>query len=308
MRVLVTGGAGFIGSNLVDRLLAEGHTVDVVDDLSTGTLANLADARANRDHEFSFHQLDVRDPALADLFVRRTPEVVYHLAGIADIPASVADAVRDADVHVLGGLQVLDAVRRAGVRKVVYASSAAIYGAVDRSDLPLREAQRHQPATPYGASTDAVGAYLAAYRELHDVEFTALALSNVYGPRQGAGVVAAFAGRMVAGEPCTIYGDGTQTRDFIYIDDVVDALARAANRGDGLLLNAGTAKPTSIVALYNLMAATAAVTRRPTHGPARAGDVSDSALDPGRAGIHLGWMPWTRLAEGIESIFRSLSR
>jgi UDP-glucose 4-epimerase len=313
MRALVTGGAGFIGSALVDRLLAEGHAVDVVDDLSSGSLANLAEARADRNNELKVHQIDIRDPSVVDLIGRRQPEVIFHLAAQADVRVSVARPAFDAEVNVLGGINVLEGARAAGARKVVFASSGGtIYGDVAPAELPVRESHPQQPVSPYGVSKKAFGDYLFAYRELHDLEFTSLALANVYGPRQNphgeAGVVAIFAGRLVAGETCTIYGDGSQTRDYVYVDDVVDACARAATRGDGLLVNIGTGVETSVTELYDTMAATAGITRRATHAPARAGELQRSCLDAGRAGIHLGWKSWTLLPEGTAAVidyFRS---
>jgi UDP-glucose 4-epimerase len=309
VRVLVTGGAGFIGSTLVDRLLAEGHTVDVVDDLSTGSLANLADARADRSAELTFHRMDVRDEGLVSVIERRKPEVVFHLAAQADVRVSVERPDFDADVNIVGTLRVLEGVRRAGSRKVVFAASGGtLYGDVDPADLPVRESHPQVPLSPYGVSKKAAGDYLVAYRELHALEFTALALANVYGPRQDphgeAGVVAIFAGRLLAGEPCTIFGDGRQTRDFVYVDDVVDAFVRAADRGGGLLLNVGTGRETSVNDLYSTMADAAGATTPAVHAPPRPGELLRSALDPGRAAIHLGWRPWTSLDEGAAAVLR----
>jgi len=303
MKALVTGGAGFIGSALVDRLLAEGHRVDVVDDLSAGSLANLADARRSSNGHVTFHQLDIRSPDLTELMHRCRPEVIFHLAAQADVRVSVADPLLDADVNLLGSLRVAEAARSSGARKVVFASSGgAIYGEVDPSDLPIKESHPQRPLSPYGVSKKAVGDYLYAYRELHDLEFTALALANVYGPRQDpqgdAGVVGLFAGRLLSGKPCTIFGDGSQTRDFVYVDDVVDAFARAAQRGGGLLLNVGTGTETSLNRLYRVMADNAGVERPAAFAPPRPGEVARSCLDPGRAAIHLGWKPWTTLDEG----------
>ncbi|MGH9246396.1 MAG: NAD-dependent epimerase/dehydratase family protein [Acidimicrobiales bacterium] len=309
MRVLVTGGAGFIGSALVDRLLAEGHTVDTVDNLSSGSLANLAEARSAPDHRLRFHRLDVRDPVTVDLIARRRSEVIFHLAAQADVRVSVADPVLDAQVNVVGSLHVLEGARQAGTRKVIFASSGgAIYGDPDPSTLPISETQPQRPISPYGVAKKAVGDYLRAYRELHGIEYTALALANVYGPRQDphgeAGVVAIFAGRLLDGEPCTIYGDGAQTRDFVYVDDVVDAFVRAIDRGGGLLLNIGTGVETSVNELYRTMASAAGVEAQPIHAPARAGELARSAIDPGRAAIHLGWKPWTPLGEGVAEVLR----
>jgi UDP-glucose 4-epimerase len=316
MKALVTGGAGFIGSTLVDRLLAEGHAVDVVDDLSTGSMANLGAARSDHAHEFTFHQLDVRSPDVVELIVRRQPDVVYHLAAQADVRVSVARPVHDAEINVLGSLQVLEGARASGARKVVFASSGGtIYGDPAPADLPVTEEHPQRPVSPYGVAKKVVGDYLHAYRELHGLEYTALALANVYGPRQDphgeAGVVAIFAGRMLAGQPCTIFGDGRQTRDFVYVDDVVDAFARAAEQGSGLLLNIGTGTETSVNELYTSMAAAAGVSDPATYAEARPGELARSCLDPGRAGIHLGWQPWTKVDDGAGAVidwFRARTR
>jgi len=307
VRALVTGGAGFIGSTLVDRLLAEGHAVDVVDDLSKGSLANLADARATPGHDLTFHNLDIREPSLVDLIAHRPPEVVFHLAAQADVRVSVERPLFDAGVNILGTLNVLEGARAAGTRKVVFAASGGtLYG--EPEQLPVKESHPQRPLSPYGVSKKAATDYLAAYRELHGIEFTALALANVYGPRQDphgeAGVVAIFAGRLLAGEPCTIFGEGTQTRDFVYVDDVVDAFARAAQKGSGLLMNIGTGVETSVNELYRTMAAAAALTDPAVYAPARSGELARSSLDPTRASIHLGWKSWTPLAEGTAEVLR----
>jgi UDP-glucose 4-epimerase len=309
MRALVTGGAGFIGSTLVDRLLAEGHAVDVVDDLSSGSLANLAEARANRDHELKVHQIDIRDAGVIDLIARRQPEVVFHLAAQADVRVSVARPAFDAEVNVVGSLNVLEGARIAGARKVVFASSGGtIYGEPAPADLPVRESHPQQPLSPYGVAKRVVTDYLHVYRELHALEFTSLAMANIYGPRQDphgeAGVVAIFAGLLLEGKPCTIFGDGNQTRDFVYVDDAVDAFVRAADRGSGLLCNIGTGIETSVNELYSAMAEAAGTSAPPVHAPARPGELARSALDPGRAKMHLGWSPWTTLADGVAEVLR----
>ncbi len=309
MRALVTGGAGFIGSTLVDRLLAEGHAVDVVDDLSSGSLSNLAEARADRNHDLTVHRIDIRDPEVVGLVERRRPEVVFHLAAQADVRVSVAKPVYDAEINVLGSLNVLEGARRAEARKVVFASSGGtIYGEPAPRDLPVKESHPQQPVSPYGVAKKVVTDYLFAYRELHALEFTSLALANVYGPRQDphgeAGVVAIFARRLLEGQPCTIFGDGRQTRDFVYVDDVVDAFVRAADRGSGLLCNIGTGVETSVNELYSAMAGAAGVSEPATYAPARAGELARSCLDPGRAAIHLGWEPWTELEVGVTEVLR----
>lgn len=307
MRALVTGGAGFIGSNLVDRLLVEGHAVDVIDDLSRGKLANLAYARADRDHEFSFHQMDICDPAVVELIERRRPDVVFHLAAQIDVRVSVADPALDARINVIGAINVFEGARRSGSRKVVFASSGGtIYGDVDPDDLPVTEAHPQHPVAPYGVSKKVATDYLYAYRELHQMEYTSLALANVYGPRQDphgeAGVVAIFAGRLLDGETCTIFGDGSQTRDYVYVDDVVDAFVRAAERGSGLLCNIGTGVETSVLDLYSIMAANAGVGAAANHAPARTGELQRSCVDATRAKIHLGWEPFTDLPTGTAAV------
>jgi UDP-glucose 4-epimerase len=313
MRTLVTGGAGFIGSTLVDRLLAEGHSVDVVDDLSSGSLANLAEARAAAHHDLTFHQLDVRSAELVDLMARRRPEVVFHLAAQADVRVSVERPVFDAEVNVIGTLRVLEGARAAGAARVVFAASGGtLYGDVDVSDLPVRESHPQRPLSPYGVSKKAGIDYLVAYRELHAVEYCALALANVYGPRQDphgeAGVVAIFANRLLAGEAVTIYGDGEQTRDFVFVDDVVDAFVRAMSRGGGLVLNIGTGDQVSVNRLADVMSERAGSDRAPAYAAARPGELRANALDPERAGIHLGWRSWTELAQGVDAVIAHLSR
>lgn len=310
MRTLVTGGAGFIGSTLVDRLLAEGHTVDVVDDLSTGSLSNLAQARAAGERSLSVHNLDVRSGELVELMVRRRPEVVFHLAAQADVRVSVTDPVFDADVNVLGTLRVLEGARACASDRVVFAASGGtLYGEPDETDLPVSESLPHRPLSPYGVSKKAAVDYLVAYRELHALEFCAVALANVYGPRQDphgeAGVVAIFADRLLRGQPVTVFGDGEQTRDFVYVDDVVDAFVRAATRGGGLVCNIGTGRETSVNELYREMARQAGVETPATHAPARPGELRRNSLDPSRARIHLGWKAWTELAAGLAAVLGS---
>lgn len=311
MKALVTGGAGFIGSNLVDRLLAEGHDIDVVDDLSSGSLANLAEARRSPNGRLTFHQIDIRSSALGDLMSRCKPEVVFHLAAPGPRPErarAVTDAgvFADAEVHLNGSLRVLEGARISGAQKVVYASGACIYGDPDPADLPLRESHPQRPVSLSGVGKKAVSDYLHVYRERHNLEFTALALAHVYGPRQAVGpdgpVVAAFARRLAEGQDCVMNGTGGSTRDFVYVDDVVDALARAAERGGGLVINVGTGHETAIRDLYKAMAVQAGADRPAVRAPGRSGEVRRISLDPGRAAIHLGWKPWTTLAEGTAAL------
>jgi UDP-glucose 4-epimerase len=302
MRALVTGGAGFIGSTLVDRLLAEDWRVDVVDDLSTGSLGNLNDARSQPDRRFSFHRLDVSSPALVDLIGHQRPDVIFHLAAQADVRVSVSRPVFDATVNIIGSLHVLEGAISAGVSRVVFASSGGtIYGVPD--ELPVRENASQRPESPYGVAKKALGDYLHYYREVRGLEYTALALANVYGPRQDpngeAGVIALFAGKVLNHERPVIYGDGEQTRDFVFVDDVVDAFVRATEKGGGLLLNVGTGVETSVQQLFDSMARLSGFKGQARYEPPRPGELRRSALDPGRAAIHLGWKPWTSLDEGL---------
>jgi len=302
MRVLVTGGAGFIGSNLVDRLLADGHDVDVVDDLSTGSLANLSDARAHRGSRMTFQRLDIRSSAVTELIAHRKPEVVFHLAAQSSVTVSVARPVFDAEVNVLGSLNVIEGALASGTRKIVFAGSGGtLYGVPD--SIPTREGHPQHPESPYGVSKKAVGDYLHYYRAVHGLESTVLALANVYGPRQDphgeAGVVAIFADKLLRGERPTIFGDGEQTRDFVYVDDTCDAFVRAADRGGGLIINIGTGKETSVQHLFDAMARLTGFREPARYAAPRAGELRRSALDPGRAAIHLGWKPWTDLETGL---------
>jgi UDP-glucose 4-epimerase len=298
MRALVTGGAGFLGSHLVDRLLAEGHAVDAVDDLSHGSLANLAEARRTHQGELRFHTLDVRVPELLELVQRRPPEIVFHLAA-----RPFASEPRDAtDVAVMGTLNVLEVARQVGVAKVVVALDAAeLYGEVAPKDLPVRDGTPWAPRTLAGVAARTVADLLGVYRERHAIEFTALALASVFGPRQhpSSGVVAAFVSAAVLGLPCAIHGDGRQTRDLLYIDDTIDAFVRAATRGTGLVVNIGTGVQTSVRDLHRMIAGPNAQARK---APSRAGEIGRFAVSPARARIHLAWAPWTDLADGIERV------
>jgi UDP-glucose 4-epimerase len=302
MRALVTGGAGFIGSTLVDRLLAEDWKVDVVDDLSTGSLANLATARGESDRRFSFHRLDVASPALVELITLRKPDVVFHLAAQADVRVSVARPTFDATVNIVGSLNVCEGAVAAGVQKVVFAASGGtLYG--NPEAIPTPESAPQHPESPYGVAKKAVIDYLHYYRTVRGLESTSLALANVYGPRQDphgeAGVVAIFAGRLLGRERPVIYGDGSSTRDYVYVDDVVDAFVRAADKGGGLTCNIGTGVETTVQRLFDVMAKMTGFKQPARYDPPRAGELQRSALDPSRAEIHLGWKPWTTLDEGV---------
>jgi len=306
--VVVTGGAGFIGSNLVARLLADGHRVVAVDDLSTGRLGNLASARAAAGPgQLQFDHLDITDPAFDVLVARLRPHAIVHLAAQVDVRVSVERPIDDARLNLLGTLQVLEAARRHGVRRVVYAASIAGYGDPPAEQLPITEAVTTPPLSPYGVSKRAAGDYVLAYGATHGLEGVVLTLSNVYGPHQSTagegGVVAILTGRMLSGAPCTIFGDGEQTRDFVYVDDVADAFSRATRVPDaaGHRMLIGTGVATSVNELFARCADVTGYAHPPVHAPERAGEVRHSVVDPASARDVLGWRPWTTVDEGVRA-------
>ena len=288
MNVLVTGGAGFIGSTLVDRLLAEGHHVEVVDDLSTGSLANLGSARAEGSGRLKIHQCDVRDAAMTDLVVRRKPDLVFHLAAATDRRLAVDNAALAA-AEVIGTIRVLDGAVAAGVGKVVATASA-------RTD-----AVTSVPA----AIRRTAGDLFQRYREAHGLQSTVVVLPTVYGPRQRPGregsLVATFADRLVHRRPCVVHGTGEQSRDLLYVDDAVDALDKAAQAGAGLRIGVGTGVQTSVRNLYRAMVAIVGAEPEPelVHGAPRPDEPGAVPVDPSRARMYLGWEPFTALAEGL---------
>ncbi|MGI8773629.1 MAG: NAD-dependent epimerase/dehydratase family protein [Actinomycetota bacterium] len=312
MRILVTGAAGFIGSHLVDRLLSEGEEVIGVDDLSSGTLANLAEARRSAVGKFSFHRVDITSNALDDLIARTKPELIYHLAAQVDVRKSVADPLRDAMINVLGTLNVLHSAEKAGAAKVVFTSSGGcIYGEPGESRLPVTEEQvfwpEAMPESPYGVSKKVVLDYLRYFKAVKGLDYSALALSNVYGPRQEPAsevglegqVVAIFSRKMLAGQPCTIYGDGTQTRDFVFVDDVVDAFVACRDKGSGELINVGSGEELSVNELYARLAELTGSRYEPIYGGARPGELQRIVVNNSKAREVLGWSPRTTLGEGL---------
>jgi UDP-glucose 4-epimerase len=301
--VLVTGGAGFIGSHLADRLLAEGHRVISVDDLTTGRIANLAEARGYG-KEFTFFNMDVRADGLMPLFERHRPEIVFHLAAQSGVRPSIVNPVVDASINIMGTLNVLECAVKAGSRKVIYAASGGtLYGEPRR--LPAKEsaAQGSHPASPYGVSKKVALDYLGFYSRYRGLDHTALALGNVYGPRQDpageAGVVAIFASKMLANEPVTIHGDGNQTRDYVFIDDVVHAFVQSIGRGSGKLVNIGTGLESSVNGLFRLLAQIIGYERAPEHGPLPPAELRRISLDISLAPNAIAWKPWTHLEDGL---------
>ena len=310
MRCLVTGGAGFIGSNLVDALLARGDEVTVVDDLSTGRRENLREALAAG---AELVELDIRAGAeLRELAAARRPEAIFPLAAQIDVRKSLADPAFDAAVNVGGTANVLEAARAAGARRVVFTSTGgAIYGEGEGKSLPLDEGAPIAPLSAYGQSKFAGEGYLALYERLYGISGVALRLGNVYGPRQDplgeAGVIAIFCGLLRDGGRPTVYGDGTQTRDYVYVGDVVEAaLAAAAGDATGAF-NVGTGRETSVLELVEALAGMGGGTGfEPRFAPPRAGEVRRIAIDPGKAERELGWRPCTDLAEGLRLTLASL--
>ncbi|TDD84734.1 NAD-dependent epimerase/dehydratase family protein [Actinomadura rubrisoli] len=293
MLALVTGAAGFIGSHLVDRLLADGHEVVGVDDLSSGS--NVRD-------DVELWRMDVADPALVERAAARRPEVVCHLAAQVSVRASVADPLHDARVNVVGTANVLEAARAAGGRKVLFTSSCAVYGVPDA--LPVPPDAELRPASPYAASKVSGEIYARMYRELHGIDHTTLTLANVYGPRQTpegeAGVISIFTDALLSGRPTVVFGDGRQTRDYVYVLDVVDAFARAAgDRASGRRLNVGTGLQTTDRDLHALVAAAAGAPDEPGFAPPRLGDLPAMSVDPGPTREALGWTPAVGLREGL---------
>ncbi len=305
MRILVTGGAGFIGSHVADGFRAAGHEVAVVDDLSTGN-------RVNLDPSIKLYQHDIRDEALDRVFKDFHPEVVDHHAAQANVPASLMDPVFDASVNVLGGLNLLRLSAAHGVRKFIYISSGgAMYGEPDPQDLPVRETAPVRPLSPYGASKQALEAWLGVYQRTFSVDYTVLRYGNIYGPRQGVreegAVVAVFATRMAADQPVTIDGTGQQTRDFVYVGDCVTANVAALDRGSGSAVNIGTGRETSIREIFDSMAEVAGYTHQPEFGPGRKGDVMRIVLNPGLAREKLGWQAAMPLNDGLARTYKFFS-
>ena len=309
MTALVTGGAGFIGSNLVDALLAREQRVVVVDDLSTGRRANLDDALARG---AELHELDIRDAeALRALFEQARPALVFHLAAQIDVRRSVADPAADARVNVEGTINVLAAAHAAGARRVVYsATGGAVYGEAEQ--VPTPESAPAQPLAPYGMGKLAGEGYCALFSRLHGLSTVALRYANVYGPRQDplgeGGVIAIFCGCFADGRTPTIYGDGEQTRDYTYVGDVVAANLRAAELDVTGPINVGTGVETSVLDLVEAFRGLEGGEGfEPEHAPARAGEVLRSCLDAARARELLGWEPQVPLADGLALTLATVS-
>jgi UDP-glucose 4-epimerase len=298
---LVTGAAGFIGSTLVDRLLADGHTVVGLDNFATGRATNLEHLADNPAHVFV--EADVVSTDLEAILGEHRPEVVFHLAAQIDVRRSVADPQFDATVNVVGTVRLAEAARSAGVRKVVHTSSGgSIYGTP--TVFPTSERVPTDPASPYAAGKVAGEIYLNTFRHLYGMDCSHIAPANVYGPRQDphgeAGVVAIFAQALLSGKPTKVFGDGGNTRDYVFVDDVVDAFVKASGDvGGGQRFNIGTGRETSDRELHTVVAAAVGGPDEPEFHPPRLGDLRRSSLDIGLAGKVLGWRPQVTLDEGV---------
>ena len=311
MPTLVTGGAGFIGSNLVDALLDRGDEVVVVDDLSTGRRENLEQAVA-RGAELI--EQDIRDSAaVVRLLGERRPELVIHLAAQIDVRVSVADPAFDASINVGGTANLLEGARAAGGRRFVFISTGgAIYGEGEGKQLPLGEDAEIAPMAPYGQSKFCGEGYVALYERLYGLSGVSLRLGNVYGPRQDplgeAGVIAIFCGRLREGGRPTVFGDGRQTRDYIYVGDVVDGIIAAAEPGAGGAFNIGTGRETSVLELVELLRGLGGAQGfEPEFAPPRTGEVQRVSIDPARAAKELGWRAEVGLREGLKRTLASLA-
>jgi len=300
MKVLVTGGAGFIGSHLADRLLSVGHEVVILDDLSTGHVEHLNPAAR-------FYQMDIQSPWLDELFKIERPEAVLHEAAQASVRRSVEDPGFDASVNVLGTVTLLQASVRHGVRRFLFASTGgALYG--DADVIPTPEDYPTLPVSPYGASKLAAEVYLRTFQALHGLSYAALRYANVYGPRQDphgeAGVVAIFAQRLLSKETARINGDGKQTRDFIYVGDVAEANARALTSDVVGSFNVGTGVETDINAIFQGLKRLSGNNQPEVHGPALPGEQRRSVVDARKIQKVMGWRPQTSLEAGLDATVR----
>ncbi len=294
--VLVTGGAGFIGSHLVDRLLELGNRVVVLDDLSSGRLANLS-------NRINFHHTDINEANLDETFSRENPQLVFHLAAQVSVSTSMRNPLMDAEANILGTLRLLEASRRHGVEKFIYSSTGgALYG--DPDYLPCDEDHPIRPLSPYGLAKSVSEKYLELYNKMFILNYAALRYGNVYGPRQDpngeAGVIAIFSQAMLEGNRPVIYGSGEQERDFVYVQDVVDANLMAINDNVTGAYNIGSGESTSVNRIYQMLRDIYRFRKTPLKSPARLGDVQKISLNSKKSHREMGWRPKTDLKEGLE--------
>lgn len=295
-KALVTGGAGFIGSHLVDRLVSEDFKVAIIDDLSEGKLGNLNQAA-------TFYHTDIANSAVDEIFSREQPDIVFHLAARVSVTNSAHNPVDNAEVNVIGTLKLLDAARRMGLEKFIFSSTGgAIYGSPE--ETPCSENSPAAPISPYGLSKYMAEQYISLFHRLHRLNYTNLRYGNVYGPRQDphgeAGVIAIFIQAMLEGKQPRIFGDGTQERDFVYVDDIVEANMRAVDGGTNQTLNIGSGEGTTINRIFELLRDLMDYQQEAEHRPRRPGEVHKISLDCNEALDQLGWSPNFPLAEGLQ--------
>lgn len=295
MKIAVTGGAGFIGSHVAEACLGAGHEVLVLDDLSSGKRHQVPAAA-------TFHQVDIQDPAVKEIFARERPEILIHHAAQMDVRRSVADPAFDARVNILGLINLLEAGRVAGLRRVLFASSGgAAYG--EQDEFPAPETHRLEPVSPYGVSKRAGELYLSCFGAMYGLEWVAMRYANVYGPRQDphgeAGVVAIFSEKLLAGEEPTINGDGKQTRDYVYVGDLVRANLALVGSAYCGPLNFGTGVETDVNRLFALLCKACGVSVPERHGPAKPGEQRRSSISPRLAAELIGWRPEVDLPTGL---------
>lgn len=295
MKVLVTGGAGFVGSHVVDTLIENKHEVVVCDSLVSGSKGNIHPGAR-------FYQVDIRSADLEDIFKQEKPEIVYHLAAQSVVPPSIKDPMYDESVNVGGTLNLLEMMRKYEAKKIIYSSSAAVYG--NPVELPVKEDHPIQPLSPYGLSKWIAEHYLALYQRMYGIDYTAFRYANIYGPRQTpegeGGVVSIFVDQIKKEETPTINGDGRHTRDYIYVGDVAQANLMAMDRGSQAVVNLGTGKAVSILELLQLLEEATGKPLKAKHGAERVGDIVHSALHPGRASRALHWEARTSLLDGLK--------
>jgi UDP-glucose 4-epimerase len=300
VKILVTGGAGFIASHIVDRFIEAGHEVVVIDDLSTGRTENL-NPRA------TFYEVDIRSSEIAGIFVRERPDVVNHHAAQMDVRRAVREPEFDASVNVLGALNILDNGRLNGTRTFIFASTGgAVYG--EPSRLPVDESHDIAPLSPYGLTKFTFEQYLALYRRLYGVAYTVLRYPNVYGPRQRpdgeAGVVSIFTARLLRGEQATIFGDGGKTRDYVHVRDIVDANERVLHCDHGEVFNLGWAREVSDREIFDAVRRAAGVEAKPAFEAVRPGEIERISLDSSKIRNRLQWAPTIPFEEGVADVVR----
>lgn len=298
MKVLVTGGAGFIGSHIVDKCIADANSVVVVDNLSTGKKENI-------NAEASFYHIDIQDSRLEEVFEKEQPQIVIHQAAQIHVNTSVEEPVFDAANNILGTIHLLECCRKYDVQKIVYASTAAVYG--NPIYLPIDERHPIQPLSGYGCSKYSGEKYIEMYAELYGLKYTILRYANVYGERQDprgeGGVISVFVDKTLRKDPLTIFGDGQQTRDYIFVGDIASANVQAMVRGDGEILNIGTGVSTSLNDVARMFDAVSKRENQMDYGPERLGDIKHSYFNPQKAYGELSWSPEMSLMDGLQRTY-----